>query len=145
MDCIFCDIANKKEDAEILFENEHVISFLDIRPVNFGHTLVIPKIHYENFLSVPQNQLNELIDITQYLSKYIKQGLNADGFNIIVNNGAAAGQTIYHFHFHIIPRLEKDFNFKPNFKIYAYGKMKEYADIIRDILKKEGQNNGTKN
>ena len=145
MDCIFCDIVNKKENAEVLFENEHVISFLDIRPVNFGHALVIPKIHYENFLAVPSNHLNELIDITQYLSKYIKQGLNADGFNIIVNNGAAAGQTIYHFHFHIIPRFEKDFNFKPNFKIYSHGKMKEFADIIRDILKKEGQNNGTQN
>lgn len=143
MDCIFCDIANKKEDAEILFENGHIVSFLDIRPVNFGHALVIPKIHYENFLSVPHDELDELIETTQLLSKYIKEGLKADGFNIIVNNGAAAGQTIYHFHFHIIPRFAKDFNFKPNFKIYSQGKMKEYADIIRDTLKREGKNNGT--
>jgi histidine triad (HIT) family protein len=140
MDCIFCDIANKKEEAEILFENEEIISFLDIRPVNFGHALVIPKNHYENFLSVPADKLDRLIEFTQYLSKYIKEILKADGFNIIVNNGAAAGQTIYHFHFHIIPRFEKDFNFKPNFKIYSFGKMKEYADIIRDALKKEGKN-----
>jgi histidine triad (HIT) family protein len=145
MDCIFCDIVNKKECAEILYENDSIISFLDIRPVNFGHALVIPKIHYENFLSVPNEKLDELIEITRYLSKFIKEGLKADGFNIIVNNGAAAGQTIYHFHFHIIPRFEKDFNFKPNFKMYAHGKMKEYADIIRDILKKESQNNGKQN
>jgi histidine triad (HIT) family protein len=138
MDCIFCDIANKKENAEILFENENIISFLDIRPVNFGHALVIPKDHYENFLSVPVKELDQLIETTQYISKYIKEGLQADGFNIIVNNGTAAGQSIYHFHFHIIPRFEKDFNFKPNFKVYSYGKMKEYADIIRNILKKEG-------
>ena len=138
MDCVFCDIANKKENAEILFENENIISFLDIRPVNFGHALVIPKNHYENFLSVPINELDQLIETTQYISKYIKEGLNADGFNLIVNNGNAAGQTIYHFHFHIIPRFEKDFNFKPNFKVYSYGKMKEYADIIRNILKREG-------
>ena len=141
MDCIFCDIANKKEDAEILFENDHIMSFLDIRPVNFGHALVIPKIHYENFLSVPSGELDELIEITQFLSRYITVGMKADGFNIIVNNGLAAGQTIYHFHFHIIPRFEKDFNFKPNFKIYSHGKMKEFADIIRDTLKKEGKNN----
>jgi histidine triad (HIT) family protein len=141
MDCIFCDIANKKEDAEILFENDHIMSFLDIRPVNFGHALVIPKIHYENFLSVPSGELDELIEITQFLSRYITEGMKADGFNIIVNNGLAAGQTIYHFHFHIIPRFEKDFNFKPNFKIYSQGKMKEFADIIRDTLKKEGKNN----
>ena len=141
MDCIFCDIANKKEDAEILFENDHIMSFLDIRPVNFGHALVIPKIHYENFLSVPSGELDELIEITQFLSRYITVGMKADGFNIIVNNGLAAGQTIYHFHFHIIPRFEKDFNFKPNFKIYSHGKMREFADIIRDTLKKEGKNN----
>ena len=141
MDCIFCDIANKKEDAEILFENDHIMSFLDIRPVNFGHALVIPKIHYENFLSVPSGELDELIEITQFLSRYITEGMKADGFNIIVNNGLAAGQTIYHFHFHIIPRFEKDFNFKPNFKIYSHGKMREFADIIRDTLKKEGKNN----
>ena len=141
MDCVFCDIANKKEDAEILFENDHIMSFLDIRPVNFGHALVIPKMHYENFLSVPSGELDELIETTQFLSRYITEGLKADGFNIIINNGSAAGQTIYHFHFHIIPRFEKDFNFKPNFKIYSEGKMKEFADIIRDKLKKEGKNN----
>jgi histidine triad (HIT) family protein len=144
MDCVFCDIVNKKKEAEILFENNNVVSFLDIRPVNFGHALIIPKNHYENFLSVPAKELDELIEIAQYLSKNIKEGLNADGFNIIVNSGAAAGQTVYHFHFHIIPRFEKDFNFKPNFKIYSYGKKKEYADIIRGVLKKEGQN-GSKN
>ena len=144
MNCIFCDIASRKEEAEILFENHNVISFLDIRPVNFGHALVIPKNHYENFISVPASVLNELIEVTQHLSKYIKEGLKADGFNIIVNNGAAAGQTIYHFHFHIIPRFNKDFNFKPNFKLYSTGQMKEFADIIRDALKKEGYN-GEKN
>ena len=144
MNCIFCDIASRKEEAEILFENHNVISFLDIRPVNFGHALVIPKNHYENFISVPASVLNELIEVTQHLSKFIKEGLKADGFNIIVNNGAAAGQTIYHFHFHIIPRFNKDFNFKPNFKLYSTGQMKEFADIIRDALKKEGYN-GEKN
>jgi histidine triad (HIT) family protein len=138
MNCIFCNIAEKKEQAEILFENENTVSFLDIRPVNFGHALVIPKKHYENFLSLPDSELCELINVTQDLSRYIKEGLNADGFNIIVNNGEAAGQTVYHFHFHIIPRFEKDFKFKPNFKTYSYGKMKEYAELIRGVLKKEG-------
>ena len=61
MDCIFCDIIGKNESAEILYENESIISFLDIRPVNYGHTLVIPKTHYENFLSVPPDVLGELI------------------------------------------------------------------------------------
>jgi histidine triad (HIT) family protein len=137
MNCIFCDIVNKKEKAEILFENNNIISFLDIRPINFGHALVIPKNHYENFLSVPAKILCELIETTQSLSRYIKEGLDADGFNIIVNNGAAAGQTVYHFHFHIIPRFEKDFKFTPSFKAYSTGKMKEYADMIMEAIKKE--------
>ncbi len=136
MDCIFCDIVSKKSKAEILFENDKVISFLDIRPVNFGHTLVIPKTHYENFLSLPKDELDALIETTQYLAEKVQTGLEADGFNIIVNNGAAAGQTVFHFHFHIIPRFKDDFHFKPQFKNYGTGVMKDFADKIRNVLNK---------
>lgn len=136
MNCIFCDIVNKKESAEILFENEKVISFLDIRPVNHGHSLVIPKKHYENFLLLPEDELQELIKVTQILSNAVKTGLNADGFNIIVNNGIAAGQTIFHFHFHIIPRYKNDFKFKPNFKNYDNDSMSNFSEKIKSFLKK---------
>jgi len=132
MDCIFCDIIEKKESAEILYENERIISFLDIRPVNYGHTLVIPKTHYENFLSVPQQDLAALIEATQMLSSAIVKSLAPDGFNIVVNNGIAAGQSIFHFHFHIIPRFQSDdFKFRPNLKTYGDGTMKEFAEKIR--------------
>lgn len=134
MNCIFCDIVNKKEKAEILFENEKVISFLDIRPVNHGHSLVIPKKHYENFLSLPKDEIEELVRVTQFLSSAVKKSLKADGFNIIVNNDAAAGQTIFHFHFHIIPRFKNDFKFKPNFKNYDDIGMHEFSEKIKTYL-----------
>jgi histidine triad (HIT) family protein len=137
MDCIFCDIIEKKESAEILFENERVIAFLDIRPVNYGHTLVIPKKHYENFLSVPPEVLGDLIQTTQMLSKVIVKSLSPDGFNIVVNSGVAAGQSIFHFHFHIIPRFNSDdFKFRPNLKSYGDGTMKKFAEKIRSAITK---------
>ncbi len=138
MDCIFCDIVNLKEEAEILFENEMVMAFLDIRPVNYGHTLVVPKKHFNNFLELTSEYLQELSKVTQLLSGAISNVLKADGFNVIINNGAAAGQTVYHFHFHIIPRFNSDFNYRPQFKVYADNSMKEFADLIRDAVTNKG-------
>ncbi|QQS37569.1 MAG: HIT domain-containing protein [Ignavibacteriales bacterium] len=120
--------------AEIVFENDSILSFLDIRPVNHGHTLVIPKLHYENFLSVPIDEIKELTTTTQSIAEALKKSLKADGFNLIVNHGAAAGQTIFHFHFHIIPRYFNDFKFKPVFKSYEGDTMKSFADKIRTEL-----------
>ncbi|MGA7721057.1 MAG: HIT family protein [Ignavibacteriaceae bacterium] len=119
MNCIFCNIINKISDAEILFEIEKVISFLDIRPVNYGHTLVIPKRHYENFLSLPEDELCELIKVTKDISGAIINSLNPEGFIIDINNGIFAGQSVFHFHFHIIPRFkDDDFRFRPKLKEY---------------------------
>jgi len=139
MNCIFCDIINKKANAEILYENERVAAFLDIRPVNYGHTLIIPKAHSENFLSVSEENLLELIRITKMISGAIYKSLNPDGLNIVTNNGIAAGQSIFHFHFHIIPRYKDDaINFKPNLKSYNNGTMREFADKIRTEIFTKG-------
>ncbi len=137
MDCIFCDIIEGKSEAEILYQNEKIISFLDIRPVNYGHALVIPKKHYENFLSVSVDEFEYLLKAMQFIAAAVKTGVNADGFNLIVNNGKAAGQTIFHFHFHIIPRYSNDFKFKPEFKKYSDGAMKEFANKIRSEINKQ--------
>lgn len=135
MSCIFCDIVKGTEKAEVLFEDEHTISFLDIRPLNFGHSLVIPKIHYENFYNVSEKDLHAVIKTAQFLSNNIASSLKPDGINIISNNGSSAGQTIYHFHFHIIPRFKNDhFSFRPQFKDYSEGLMKEFADKIRTAI-----------
>jgi histidine triad (HIT) family protein len=136
MDCIFCKIADHSAHAEILFENEDVISFLDINPVNFGHTLVATKRHYPDFLSVPGKELDSLINTAQTISRVIYNKLGCDGLNIVINNGSAAGQTILHFHIHIIPRFNNDdFRFRLNLKKYADDSMKEYADKFREELK----------
>jgi len=132
MDCIFCDIINKKSYAEVLFENESAISFLDIKPINYGHTLVIPKIHYENFLDLPEDELSELIKVTKNISGAIVNSLNPEGFNVVTNNGIAAGQSVFHFHFHIIPIFkDEDFRFRLKLKEYKIGLMQEYANKIR--------------
>ena len=129
MDCIFCDIIQRKSPAEIIYEDEKVISFLDIRPINYGHTLVIPKKHYDDFISVPPDEMKAVINITQTISEAVSISLKTDGFNIIANNGAAAGQKVFHFHFHIIPRYNTDkFHFRPILKNYKNGSMKEIAD-----------------
>ncbi|MCZ6703472.1 MAG: HIT family protein [Ignavibacteria bacterium] len=136
MECIFCNIAERKSEAEIVFEDDSIISFLDIQPINYGHTLVIPKKHFDNFLTIPSEELIHLINATQYISGAVKRSVSADGFNIISNNGDSAGQTVYHFHFHIIPRFNEDFNFKPRLKNYITGDIKKYTDRIRSAALK---------
>ncbi|HLG31989.1 MAG TPA: HIT family protein [Ignavibacteriaceae bacterium] len=136
MECIFCNIIAKKSEAEFVFEDDNVIAFLDIAPVNYGHTLVIPKRHYDNFLTVPVEELDHLMKATQFISGAVKRSMNADGFNVISNNGDSAGQSVYHFHFHIIPRFKSDFNLKPNLKSYSSGIMQEYAEKIRSFVSK---------
>ncbi|MBE0538483.1 MAG: HIT family protein [Ignavibacterium sp.] len=143
MDCIFCDIAEKISEAEIIFENEKFLAFLDINPVNYGHTLVIPKKHYDNFLTIPANELEELTRLTQYLSGAIKRALKADGFNVISNNGITAGQSVFHFHFHIIPRFENDFHMRPRTIEYNTSEIESYAEKIKESISKyEGLLNG---
>lgn len=137
MNCIFCDIIARKAYAEILFETDEIISFLDICPVNYGHTLIIPKYHYQNFLDVPKTELEKLIIVTQFLTDALSESLKPDGFNIFANNGTAAGQTVFHFHFHIIPRFDNDdFKFRLNLKTYSNNAMKNYADKIRLVISK---------
>ncbi len=136
MDCIFCNIASKTADAEIVFENEKFFAFLDVNPINFGHTLVIPKTHYDNFLTIPASELKEMTILTQYLSGAVKRGLNATGFNIISNNGSSAGQTVFHFHFHIIPRFDNDFHMRPRTIEYNEMDIIKYAEKIRQSVSK---------
>jgi len=134
MECIFCNIINHNAEAEIVFEDDNIVAFLDIQPINFGHTLIVPKKHYDNFLTIPSSELTNITIATQYIAGAVKRSVNADGFNVITNNGGSAGQTVYHFHFHIIPRFDEDFNFKPRLKNYSAGSMREYADKIRSAV-----------
>ncbi|MFA6597814.1 MAG: HIT family protein [Ignavibacteriaceae bacterium] len=135
MQCIFCDIVQKTAKAEILFEDDKIISFLDINPFNVGHSLVIPKTHYANFLDVPSDLFGEIFSVVQQLTKGVVNGLQADGYNILSNNGRAAGQSVFHCHFHIIPRFKTDgYKFKMDLKKYGNGEMNIIAEKIKSAI-----------
>ncbi|MFA6268276.1 MAG: HIT domain-containing protein [archaeon] len=109
-DCIFCKFAKHKIDTAIIFENKDVVAFLDNSPAGnlVGHTLVLPKKHYETIDKIPDKELGEVIKVIKILLPAITKISGADGINVIQNNGKAAGQAIPHAHFHIIPRKHGD-------------------------------------
>jgi histidine triad (HIT) family protein len=107
-DCIFCRIVRGESPSAKVFENEKVLAFLDINPVSEGHTLVIPKAHYAGFLEVPADLLTEMGMVLQRIGQAAKARLGSDGFNVLLNNGRAAGQLVDHAHFHLVPRTFGD-------------------------------------
>lgn len=143
MDCIFCDIIKKEAPSEIIYEDDDIIAFLDINPINYGHLLVLTKQHFDNFLTVPKDLLNKLINRVQFLAGIVKRATSADGFNTMSNNGNAAGQRIFHFHFHIIPRFENDFKFNLISKSYTNNELKNVSSKMKEFIEKyQGQLNG---
>ena len=106
--CIFCKIIKGEIPCYKIYEDDEFLAFLDINPINFGHALVIPKQHYETFEQTPPEVLKKIIVLTQKLAKIVKKTMSADGFNIGINNNRAAGQLVFHTHFHIIPRFNND-------------------------------------
>jgi len=107
-DCIFCKIIKKEIPCPIVYEDDKVLAFLDINPVNKGHTLVIPKIHYENIYETPDEILGCMIITAKKIAIKLKKFIGAEGININMNNDAVSGQVIFHAHIHIIPRITND-------------------------------------
>lgn len=107
-DCVFCNILKGDIPTIKVYEDDHTLAFLDIRPTQPGHTLVIPKDHFENIYTLPAETACRIMMTVQKVSLALKQATNADGINIIMNNEAAAGQIIFHAHIHLIPRHNDD-------------------------------------
>lgn len=108
-DCIFCKIIAKGEiPSTEVYEDDTVYAFLDINPVNLGHTLVVPKTHYENLFTIPDTELGILGARVKKVAGAVREALKANGINISMNNGLAAGQVVPHAHIHIIPRYIDD-------------------------------------
>ncbi len=103
-DCVFCAIAAGEIPSFKVYEDDCVLAFLDINPFAEGHTLVVPKAHTANLVETPAEALREIIVRVRKIAAHIQATLPCDGFNILQNNGAAAGQTVGHLHFHIVPR-----------------------------------------
>ncbi|HBH71777.1 MAG: Histidine triad family protein [Parcubacteria group bacterium GW2011_GWC1_42_11] len=106
--CLFCKIIAGEIPSSKVYEDDNVLAFLDIRPVNIGHTLVIPKNHHINLYETQDEDLSRMIAVIKKLSIAIRNALNADGINIEMNNDPVAGQIIFHTHIHIIPRFKGD-------------------------------------
>lgn len=105
--CIFCKIARGEEKAYVVYENENVIAFLDINPLSKGHTLIVPKNHYENYIEIPSEVSKDLHDAIKNVCEKLK-AFKPAGFNIITNIGRKAGQIVMHAHVHVIPRYEDE-------------------------------------
>jgi len=108
MDCIFCAIGEGKAPAEVVFEDEETLAFMDINPANPGHTLVIPKQHIRNIYELDEETATAVMKATVKIAGAIKRALQPDGMNLVQSNERAASQEIFHFHIHIIPRWYGD-------------------------------------
>jgi len=107
-DCIFCKIANGDIPSATLYEDEHFRVILDLNPASPGHALILPKDHASNLFDLPADLASEALKVAQQVGHTLMDGLHAEGLNVVQNNGEAAGQTVFHFHMHLIPRYSDD-------------------------------------
>ena len=107
-DCIFCAIASGEGPGEIVQEDERTVAFMDINPATRGHLLIIPREHSTDLLEVPREDLEACARMAKKLAARIEERLGADGVNLLNSCGAAAWQTVFHFHVHVIPRYAND-------------------------------------
>lgn len=106
--CIFCKIANGEIASKTLYEDEEFRVILDLSPAAKGHALILPKNHYKNLYELPEETAGRVMILAKKMAGRITDKLHCDGFNLVQNNGEIAGQTVFHFHMHLIPRYEDD-------------------------------------
>ncbi|MBQ7776382.1 MAG: HIT family protein [Lachnospiraceae bacterium] len=107
-DCIFCKLANGVIPTNSIYEDEDFNVILDMAPAAKGHALILPKEHADNLYELPEETAAKVLVLAKKLAKSMTEKLNCDGFNVVQNNGTVAGQTVFHFHMHLIPRYEAD-------------------------------------
>jgi len=134
-ECVFCKMVAGQIPVTKVYEDDIVLSFLDIGPLSDGHTMIIPKQHFEKLHECPPEVLAQVGSRLGKIAKAVSVAMDSDGYNVLCNNGKAAGQLVGHVHFHIIPRNTGDgvFNRWPAYK-YQEGKIGEIADKIRGKL-----------
>ena len=106
--CVFCNLANGIWDSATLYEDADFRVILDLGPAAKGHALILPKAHYANIYEIPEDLAAKAIVLAKKMAGIMTEALGCDGFNIVQNNGEAAGQTVFHFHMHLIPRYKDD-------------------------------------
>ncbi|MEI6296962.1 MAG: HIT family protein [bacterium] len=135
LNCVFCKIIKGEIPAEKVYEDNDILAFLDITPINAGHTLVIPKAHYESLFELPDDILQKISLKLRDLGIAIKEAVGAEGLNIGMNNREAAGQIVLHAHFHLIPRYLTDGYKHWGGRKYKDGEIEEVAKKIKLAIK----------
>ena len=134
MECLFCKIVRGEIPSFKVYEDEKTLAFLDIRPVNPGHTLVVPKKHAENIFDIPPDDWTAVAEATRVLAIAIEKAVSADGVNLAMNNREHAGQLVPHAHVHIIPRKKGDgLELWPQ-RPYPEGEAEDVAEKIKSNL-----------
>jgi histidine triad (HIT) family protein len=131
-DCLFCKIVRGEIPCTRVYEDEQVLAFMDIGPIVDGHTLVIPKVHYDPIDQVPDEVLAAVIGVVRRVAVAQRSGLSADGCNVIQNNGTVAGQAVPHVHFHVIPRFEDD-GYHWNWSPHEYDDLQKMNALAKKI------------
>lgn len=131
--CIFCKIINKEIPCYKVYEDDLFLAFLDISPAAVGHTLVIPKKHVKDIFELDDEIKTNLLSVCQKVAIAVKKATNCEGINILNNNGLEAGQTVFHYHVHIIPRYSND-TFKLEFPQVSVSK-EDFETLIENIKK----------
>ncbi|NLJ90380.1 MAG: HIT family protein [Clostridiales bacterium] len=133
--CIFCKITRKQIGSNILYEDDDFQVILDISPATKGHAILISKKHFDNLFKMDESTAAKLFPVVLKVSKIMKEELNCSGFNLVQNNGKNAGQTVFHFHLHLIPRYENDgIDFRWNTTEYAENEAASIASKIYDKI-----------
>ena len=133
--CVFCRIVQKQAASSVVYEDDVVVSFLDIRPLNLGHALVIPRAHFVDVFDTPADLLSRVFEVARRVSFAVREATCADGISIIQQSGRAAGQDIFHLHVHVVPRFEGQV--LPRFsdlKVVERCKLEEMAQKVRQRL-----------
>lgn len=131
--CIFCDIANGVIPSHTIYKDESVICFLDVNPASYGHCLVVPKEHCNSFLGCPDEARNHVFEVAQKIANHLEQTLHCDGINIISNIHETAGQSVHHFHVHLIPRYTSGDQLTLEFGTIGDVDFKELLDQVKMI------------
>jgi len=138
-DCIFCKIINGDIPSAKVFENEDVLAFLDISQITKGHTLVIPKVHKEDIFKLDEETAGKLFSAVPKIAQAIKKEFRPEGMNLLNNNGSFAGQEVFHYHMHLIPRYDQSDGFSKRFvshqSEYSFEDLQEMAGSIKQHVK----------
>jgi histidine triad (HIT) family protein len=132
--CIFCKIINNEIPSYKVYEDDLVLAFLDISPLNQGHTLVIPKKHFQDVFEIEEQYLERIIVVAKKIAEKMKDSLGVEAVNLYHASGAEAEQTVFHFHLHVIPRIKGDkIDFTGNEKNALHPSEEEFREIIEKL------------